>query len=324
MKYFGRDLKVGIGKETTRGTAVSPSFWLPVIDFDFEDKKEEVIKEETLGVIEEAVGSIVVSRWAEGSLKTYLKDRSIGLILLALLGQVSTETDTPEAGVNTHTFTVKQDHQHPSLTICRKIGDLEQIAFPLAMIKDFELSGEVNKILEASVSFISKKSESMSLTPSFESENEFLAKHVKIKFADNLSGLDSADAIEAKNFSLKIDKDLEKDDVLGQDTPKDILNKVFKIDVEVGMLLQNLDYANWAKGTNYKAMRIEIENDDVVIGSSSHPKLVIDLARVRPVEYSRDFSLGDFIKETLSLKGYYSISDAKSIEVKLINTESSY
>jgi len=71
-------------------------------------------------------------------------------------------------------------------------------------------------------------------------------------------------------------------------------------------------------------MRIEIENDDVTIGSSTHPKLRIDLARVRPVDYARDFGLEDFVKETLSLKGFYSFDDGKAIEAVLINEQASY
>ena len=48
------------------------------------------------------------------------------------------------------------------------------------------------------------------------------------------------------------------------------------------------------------------------------------LTRVKPIEYLRDFSLDDFVKKTLSVKGFYSFDDAKAIEAVLINEQASY
>ena len=71
-------------------------------------------------------------------------------------------------------------------------------------------------------------------------------------------------------------------------------------------------------------MRITLENTDITIGATTNPKLEIDLARVSFSEVTQPFSNDDLIVQTVSFKAHYSISDAKMLEVKLINETTSY
>lgn len=64
-KYIGRQINVGFGKETTRGTAVAIARWLPKTDFSFDEKMETIQDESSIGVITDARDSFVAKRWAE-------------------------------------------------------------------------------------------------------------------------------------------------------------------------------------------------------------------------------------------------------------------
>lgn len=323
-KFLGADERFGMAKETTRGTAeAAATFWMPRLDFDFEDQKEEVVDDQAYGVIEDSIGSRIATKWAEGSFSCNCTDKSIGLLLYNALGTVSTAADTPEVGVNTHTITVAQSPQHQALTLFQK-DDVNDNKFALGMIDTFELNAALGAFVNIACKFISKKSEAGSNTPSYSAENLFIARDVVVKFATNLAGLGAASDIKAKNVSLRIIKNLEKDDVLGSVDPDDILNKRIAFEATVELVKDNSTYTTWNLDNTFKAMRIELTNSDVTIGAASNPKLTIDLARVRIQSLSTARANDDLVVETFEIKGFYSITDTKAITMALINTQASY
>lgn len=323
-KYTGADEKIGFTKEGTRGTAeASATFWVPRLDFDFEDQKEEVVDEQAYGRIEDSVGSRIATKWAEGSFAFNCNDKSIGIILYNVFGALSTSAGDPEAGVHTHSFTVAQTHQHQSLTLFLK-DTVNDIKFALGMIDTFEINASLGAFVNIACKFIGKTSEAGSSTPSYSAENLFIARDVIVKFATNLAGLGAASDIKAKNVRLVINKNLEKDDVLGSVAPDDILNKRVSIEATVELVKSNDTYTTWNLDNTFKAMRIELVNADVTIGAVSNPKLTIDLARVRINKLSTSRGLNEMVTETYEIKGYYSITDSKAITADLINTQASY
>ena len=77
-------------------------------------------------------------------------------------------------------------------------------------------------------------------------------------------------------------------------------------------------------GPTAQAMRIDIKNTDVTIGSSSNPKLIIDLPKVTFQELGRPFKVKDLVYQTVKFKAVYSVSDAMMIKATLTNAVSSY
>ena len=52
-RIIGRLGSIGIGVETTRGTAVAPTFWVPVTGKDFDDKVDYIDNDSGMGNIME-------------------------------------------------------------------------------------------------------------------------------------------------------------------------------------------------------------------------------------------------------------------------------
>ena len=105
MKIIGRDFKVGFGKESTRGTAVTPAVWEPLLDVPSVENKAEYIQDESnYGVIADSVDAVVAKEWSEGELKGNVHDKSFGYLLLAALGQVSSAVK--ETTAYNHTFSL--------------------------------------------------------------------------------------------------------------------------------------------------------------------------------------------------------------------------
>ena len=229
-EFIGRLIDVGIGKESARGTSVTPDFWLPALAKNVDDVFTLAKDEAARGVIETDEDAKVVSEFAEGEIEGYVRDKSFGLILLGTLGAVVSNVDTPEAGVQTHDYTVAQSAQHQSLTLSLK-HPLEDIRFANGMVTSLEIIAELNTIVKFTLGFMGFKGTDESDTVSYDtSENEFCPQHMTVKFAADLAGLDAANAIKAKTVSITFAKNLETDDVLGQIAPDDILNKQFMVE----------------------------------------------------------------------------------------------
>jgi len=61
-KFIGRKLNIGIGKESTRGTAVAATFWMPKMELTHDDKITQVVNESSIGVIEDAEGADITMK----------------------------------------------------------------------------------------------------------------------------------------------------------------------------------------------------------------------------------------------------------------------
>jgi len=326
VKFIGRQVDIGIGKESVRGTAVDPTFFIPKVNLTLDEQVQQVVDPSSIGRIEDSIDANITEKFTEGTLEGRIQAESFGLLLLNAIGSVVTTPDSPESGVNTHAFSVKQDAQHPSLTISVKEPNSSK-RHPLGMITSLEIEVALNEYAMFSAEFRAKKGETATLTPAYVTADEkliFLPQHGTFKTAANLAGLAGASAIDIKNFTITIDKNVEDDQVIGSLDPNDILNKQFSIEGTVEIMYESTAFIDELLADTAKAMRITLENTDQTIGASTNPKLEIDLARVKFSEVTKPFPNDDLIVQTISFKAHLSLGDLKMLDVTLINTTTSY
>lgn len=323
-KYIGRKISVGIGKESSRGTAVAPTNWLPITAFNHEGKVENAYCEAAQNTIVDSFDAAVIKEWAEGGFDALIGIEGFGLILLSALGSVSSATAGGETVVYDHTYTLQESAQHQSLTLAvdQANGDKN---YALAVVDSLSLTFEKNKILDYSVGMMSKKGASATLTPSFSAENKFRPQDFSVKVASNIAGLSGASAIaDVKSLSLEISKNVEADDVLGDTEPTDFLNKQVNITGEMTLSYDVTTYENLVLNGTHQAMRIDLTNSDVTLGTATNPQLKIDLAKCVFEEVSFDRGLDNIVLHTVSFRAVYSLSDAKVGDIVLTNTTASY
>lgn len=318
-KYIWRKVNIWFGKEATRGTAVAPNLRCPKASLDFEDQSEKVIDESSIGVIEDSFDGHVVKQRAEWNFECNVYANAIWYILLNLFGSVAT---TGSSGEYTHEFSVDETNQHQSLTI-GLADDTQDRQFPLAMIDSAEITAETWNFVTISSDFRSKKWADASLTPSYSNDFALLWKHVQVYLADDLSGLDSASSIQATQVTLTINKNLEDVDVLGSVQPLDFCNTFFNIEWSMELLRDDATYKNIYMDGVKKAMRIEIVDNDTTL-DTWHPTLTFDLANVIMTEYAKNQDNNALIRQTLTFRWLYSMTDNSMITAKLINSQSAY
>lgn len=186
-KFIGQQFNIGIGKESTRGTAVVASYWLPNTTLTVDDKIKVAKDETSIGVIEAGVGQEVSQRMSEATIEGRATDQGFGLILMSLMG-----TDTVgavETGVKDHVFTVLQTAQHPALSISvYEPNGSTGLVYPLGMLDSLELTIDLDKYIMYKAVYKANRNASQANTTSYVAENAFRPQDFTIGFAPSLAG----------------------------------------------------------------------------------------------------------------------------------------
>lgn len=325
-KFIGRLVDVGVARETARGTFAAASYWIPKSNVTIEDKVAKVNERASYGVIGfEGNQSLVAQKWAEGDLEFPLFDRSFGVFLYALLGTLS--TSAPSSGVYTHTFSLQNDNSHDSLSLSVIESDVASMAFRLAMIDSLEIALVPDGEAMCTVGFMSKRSANWGLSAaSYIAENKFLGRHLDFKLASLASGLGAASTIPLRSLTIKFIKNVMMDSVLGTVDPADFLNRAFAIEGTVELDLTDKTYKNLMLDGSYRAVRINLINTDVTIGSGSgNPEFMLDLSRVHFEAWESARPNDDISTQKLTFKALYDITNGNIINsCYLKNTATSY
>lgn len=304
-RFIGRRNAVGVGRETTRGTGVSATYWLNVLAFSHFDR---VKKARALGTVGSIYGAgdkaLVAQKWAEGSLEAEMGDKSFGLMLYALFGTLSSAVK--ETTAYNHTFSMEETNQHDSLSI-HTVDPIGNLLFELAMIESLTITIVPDQLVKFSVEFKSKNSNTSDAVKSYVSENMFLGRHTTLKIAANTGALAAASNIKPKAVKITFKKNLELDNALGTVQPQDILNRQMSISGEIQLAYEDRVYANYMLDGNYKALRIDILNNDVAIGGSSNPEFKIDLSKVDFDAWEPDLANDDIAKQKITFEALYDL-----------------
>lgn len=322
-KVIGRKFSVGIGKESSRGTAVAASFWIPKTDVSVDDRINYAINDSSIGVIEDSIGQDVVGKYSEVSIGGNIYDKSFGLLLLATFGTETSQT-LVETGVYDHLFNVAATSQHTSLTIaCADPNGGTGLRYTLGMVDQLEISFEIGNYLKYQVDMRANANVATANTASFTAENLFRPQDGTVKFATNLAGLGAAAAIAIKKGSITIKKNLEDDFIIGNVVAADRLNKEFVVEGMLELLYDDRTMVDtYMLADLQQAMRIDFQNLGTLIGATKSPQLVFDMGKVKIQEVSRKIDNGNIISQTVKFKAFYSIADSMMIKATIRNTQS--
>ena len=192
-KFVGRRGAVGIAKEVTAGTIVTPTFWIPVNSISFDDKVTTAREEEGLARIEDSDANYVTNKFGEGEIEFDLNDKQVGLFLTSIFGASPVTAGGP---TYTHTYSLQNTNTHQTLSLAYQDPDQTKI-FPYVVVDSVEISVEPEGIVKATVSFKSRVSRDWStLTPDYTAlGNKFLHQHLVFKLADVIGNLGAASPI---------------------------------------------------------------------------------------------------------------------------------
>lgn len=159
-KYSADLVEIGVAKEATRGTMVSPTFGWKWSDLSVVDKTVMAVDESRSGVLEDSRNSYVAGQYAEGDIAGPVRDDLIGLILLAAFGTVA--DSLVQTGVYDHAYSVAETNNHQSISIHKKDPNGGH-DHALAMLDSLEILVSPDKINTFKAGFRSKARASTAL-----------------------------------------------------------------------------------------------------------------------------------------------------------------
>lgn len=148
-----------------------------------ENEKEE----SGFGVIDAVSDQFVVRKMSEFTASGNIRAKSFGWLLLLALGTAGSPS-LLETGVYKHSFTRKNDNNHPTCTIVQD-NQTQELQSLYNMIQTIGFKFEVGQIAKFDLTMIGQSpSNTSGNTPSFLSGDEdFLVSNVHVKFATNVA-----------------------------------------------------------------------------------------------------------------------------------------
>lgn len=228
--------------------------------------------------------------------------------------------------VNAHFFEVLQNNTHPTFTLY----DDDPVAgsyAPYCMINSFELSCEVADYVKFNAEFMWKQMQAINgtVTPAYATENEFTASMAWVKFASDESGLNSASEQCMQNFRIAINKNLTDVQCFGDTDIADIYNQQFGIEWDFEAVYESTTLRDYVLNSQKKAVRFyAINTNATALATWIYPAIYVDLMKVWFSEWTKTDSNDEIIKQTMWFTGQYSNDDGTSIEVLLLNSNSTW
>lgn len=316
-KFVGRRGSLGIAYEASRGTPVTPAYWIPNAKLSFHDMIESASEDQGFGNIADQDSFYVTLTKAEGDIAAQLYDQGLGYIIGSLLGAKPVTTGS---NPYTHTFTISQTNQAVTLSLYWTDPDRDYM-FPFAVVDSFKMSVKPLGLVEYTIGFKSKSARNWThQTPVFTTlGNKFLHQNLVFKLAANVASLTAATNISLKDLSLTIKRNVIHDVVMGTSEPEDVLSQTISVEGDVSLNLQDDTYRNYMLSGAYKSMEINLL-------ASANSSLDLRFPRVNFSQWEPDFTLNEIAKQKIQLKGNYDSANALDIisTAVLINTKISY
>lgn len=261
-EYIGRKISLGIAKEASRGVAESaPDFWLRISEQNHKDQVEYINSIGNTNTIVSVTHSEADKQWSEGGFVAEIDAESIGLVLLALFGDVNSASS---GDGYLHEYTLEEDANHQSLTLFTAEPGRDA-TYALCCLNNLSFNFERGKVLDFTVDLMGQAGESDTQSPTFAAAKRFLPKDFHFYFAADIAGLAGASETPLKTMTLDFNKNLEADDVLGLESPQNFLNKAFEVTANLSLNYTGETLREIFQAGTPQAMRVRIQNADNIL-----------------------------------------------------------
>lgn len=321
--FPGRLESVGVGKETTNGTAVAPAAWQQHLALTLDQKTTQVQNSSALGRLENINDSQVAAQWAEGSLQGKVTDLTIGYFLMNLFGQVSPALHAGETTVYDNTFSVNNTTVPPTLTIARVNPNVSR-RYALAEVTDFELDIKAGDWATFTASLMSRVGATASDTPAYVAENEFTSKHTTVKYASTVAGLSSGTTLDVKSVKLKITSKVDRYVPFGALDPTSFDQNDFEVTGELVLRYNDTSLETLGLANTREALSITLKNTDTTIGTSTNPSLTFTMPKVRFSPITLDNNLNQVLNQTVAFTAELDTTAGYMLQALLTNTKNGY
>ena len=222
--------------------------------------------------------------------------------------------------LRSHLFSVLNTNAHPSYTIWESNPvAAEKAAY--GMMDSFDLELAIDGMLKFDSGWTGMKPAADTCTPAYgTTQNAFVAKHATLKFAADLASLGAATAVSASHFKISIKKNVKAFQEFGSIDIKGQINGAFTVTGELTAVFNATTLRDYVANSSKKAMRLDVANTDVTIGSAGNPTLRLECAKVGFTAWGREGGAEDLVMQKMGFEAQLSLTDAEGLIAILQNT----
>ncbi|HID55753.1 TPA: hypothetical protein EYP37_04430 [Candidatus Poribacteria bacterium] len=322
---IGARAYLGLAKETTWGTPVAPSVYIPFVSESVTDTIEELVGEGIRNLFDEPP-SYQGLKSVAGDIEVEVLPEFIGHFLNAAFGSVSSTQPDPTGApsVYRHTFTPTQtaastecDLPSYTLEIDRDFESAFQIAGAAATSFEFTI-GTGAKIAHATISFIAKSISTKTKTsPSYEATNPFLWDQLTATLGGAAFG-------KLSDITISLDNALEGVPLLnGSDEIARIRRNDFRTVTISGTIIpDNLD--EWTAFRNGTETELIIDLLGEAIEGGYSYELKFTMPKFRWLAVPINVGGPGYVSIGFSGKAKYDVTNGFAIQAELTNTTTGY
>jgi hypothetical protein len=294
----GRGTTIGVGLESTWGTAVARTKWSRTtgvtLDLQVERKNYEHLHQ---GVDGAALGSSIVGYTASGNVSGHLGYGQIGFFLLAAIGSVTEVTGTP----NVHTY--EGTLALPSLTLEKVIGNsTEARVFEGCKVNTLTINYSTGEIASWEAAIVGETAGSLTSagSPSYTDPALVAQGNTAVTATWN-----SQTIAEVKRLSIVIDNQLEIDSALASPLIVEPLSQGKKVTVSMTVRYKGGSYNPTADAESDTISDLSID-----FNRSSSTDNLMFLIRNAKLQVGLPISTAGVIEQTLMFEGFADGSDS--------------
>lgn len=319
----GTQVNVGIGVETTPGTAVAATHFLQWSDLSIQGLSDKEPFTSQRGVRNIASDSIIRRKYSAGSVSMVPNVNDAPVIFYLALGSKSSSTIVDSA--YTHTFTVQNANgSMKTATIIVEDGGVVVERYAGCVVESWNLEVS-DSYANLTASVRGGFPDSSSLSESFTKETQFAYSDMTVKFGTSVSNAEGNSATPLKSLTLNYNNNIQADEAFLSGSNEPVAGKFAagRLEITGNYTLHFEDTTELAK---YKANTLNaavIQFVGELIGVSSLETITIKLGRLILTDAPKQYNLDGIVVLQQAFTVEYDATD-KEIEIEVINDTASY
>lgn len=235
----------------------------------------------------------------------------------------ATSTSDYDSAIYVHLFTVLNTNNHPTCTAFDN-NDVQDFYATYCALSSLGITITSEEYVRFESQWMGRAltDDGTPPTPSFTSDNRFMARHTSVYFASTAAWLDGATAQDLVSLSLNIGKNLYQEAKLWTKTVNAFHNQNLTVDGTISGVYKDTDILDLFTGESQRYARIEAVNTDVTIWSAENPRMIIELWQSVFDDFSRSSDNDQVVTIDSNFVGEFNQTDGYSITVELYNTKS--
>lgn len=323
-KEIGRLNSFSLGIEGTPWVAWTTDVWIPLEEGNLKTIAENEKEESWFWVIEAISDQFIVRKMSEFSATGNIRAKSFWWLLLLALGTAGSPS-LLETWVYKHSFTRKNDNNHPSCTVIQD-NQTQEFRSLYNMIQTLGFKFDVGQIAKFDLTMIGQSPSTTSgNTPSFlTGDEDFLVSNVHVKFATDVAGLSAASRVPVQSVNFTIEKNLNQIFSTKSTTTEALEfvsqhNQDFRVAGDAEIVYNDTTYSTLLTAWTYQAMEIDIVGR-YLIWATKYNQITIQFAQIALDEWDRTTDNNTIVNQTMGFTAMYKLGETKMMTIDLTNT----